>query len=166
MRRTGQWDSRRRRRHRHLRRMAMGNMLGLAPLMMMVLLGLWWDTHCTAHFQSEEYGEASFRETCDRVVSWIDDYRNEHGHLPDSLMAEGLVLYWADNCYVDTTKWDQMEFKYYHEGDSAYSLVDICPRMRCLSTPKFEGYLFHHWDEGTGQMRVDTVFRHSAEARK
>lgn len=69
----GLWDFRRRRRHGHLRAMATGGMAGMTPLMMMVLLGLWWDVHSAGFFYLEEHDEASFRETCERVAT--RDYR-------------------------------------------------------------------------------------------
>ena len=135
----------------------MGNMLSLTPVMLMVLLGLWWDIHWTGFFCSYEYEEASFRETGSKVVTWVEDYQSEYGHLPDSIEAEWLAKSWDGDYYIDTTKWDNIEFSYRHWVDSAYTLVSGNQRMRFLSAPEFEGYLFYHWDEETERMKVDTI---------
>lgn len=156
-RRTRQWDLHRRRRRRQLRMMTMGNMIGLAPVMFMVLLGLWWDTHCTGFFWSNEYEEESFRKTGSKVVSWVEDYQSEYGHLPDSIEAEWLAKSWDGDCYIDTTKWDKVAFTYRHWGDSVYIIESDHRRMRFLSAPEFEGHLFYHWDEETERMKVDTI---------
>ena len=155
----GRWDFRRRLRHRHLRKMSIGSMAGLAPVMMMVLLGLWWAGNSTGYFQSEPYGETRFRETCDKVVFWIEHYRNEHGHLPDSIKVEGLFknCNWGKGIYVDTTKWKWEEIFYRHWDDSAYTIVSFSHHGRFLSTPEFAGYLFSRWDKERDSARVDTV---------
>ena len=161
--RRRQREMRRRRRHRQLRMMTMGNMIGLAPVMLMVVLGLWWDVHCTGFFWSYEYEEESFRKTGGKVVRWVEDYQSEYGHLPDSIDAEWLAKSWDGdyymNTYIDTTKWDNIAFTYRHWGDSAYIIVSDNQRMRFLSAPAFEGYLFYHWDEETDRMKVDTIQR-------
>ena len=157
IRRTRQWDLHRRRRRRQLRMINMGNMIGLAPVMFMVVLGLWWDVHCTGFFWSYEYEEESFRKTGSKVVKWVEDYQSEYGHLPDSIEAEWLEKGWIEDCYIDTTKWDNLAFFYRHWGDSVYIIVSDNQRMRFLSTPEFEGYLFYHWDEETEKMKADTV---------
>ena len=133
-------------------------MLGLFPVLMMVFLGLWWDVHCTGYFGSTEYMNKSFQETVEMVVPAIEDYRCEHGHLPDSLDGvQGLVKNWR-NSYIDTTRWDCMHIDYYHWGDSAYTLVRYGWWAKYLSAPNFEGYLFYHWDDDGDSVRVDTVF--------
>ena len=140
--------------------MATGSMAGLAPLMIMILLGLWWDTHCTAYFQSEEYQEASFMETSERVVMWVEAYQREHGRLPDTLNTEGLYKDWSYNSYYyDTTKWDWLELEYRHWDDSAYIIVSSGWRYRYISASGFEGFLLRRWDEAGDSSRVDTVFR-------
>ncbi|MBR1550059.1 MAG: hypothetical protein IJ634_05415 [Bacteroidales bacterium] len=140
--------------------MATGSMVGLAPLMMMVLLGLWWDTHCTAYFGSPENREASFMETSERVVMWVEAYQWEHGHLPDTLKTEWLYKDWDyDWYYYDTTKWHWQEFVYHHWDDSAYIIASANRRYRYISAPQFEGFLLRRWDEASDSERVDTVFR-------
>ena len=140
--------------------MATGSMIGLAPVMIMLLLGLWWDVHSIGFFSSEEYHEASFRETGDRVVAWVEAYRCEHGHLPDSLMVGGLMTSGGyDVGYIDTTKWNCLGFYYFHWGDSVYAIELAHGIGRYLSTPVFEGYLFYRWDEEMNGIRVDTVVR-------
>jgi hypothetical protein len=124
--------------------------------MIMVLLGLWWNVHCTGFFWSLEYEEASFRETGDRIVTWVEEYQSEHGHLPDSIEAEWLTKDCYGEYYIDTTKWDQVAFSYRHWSDSVYIIESDHQWMRFLSTPQFKGYLFCHWDEKTGEMKVDT----------
>lgn len=158
--RIGRWDFRQRRKHSYLRQMAMGSMAGLFPVLMMVLIGLWWDVHCSGYFMSEEYKDARFRETAEKVATQVDAYRSEHGHLPDSLCVEGIIKCWWDEIsYIDTTKWDWQEFIYQHWGDSAYTLISSNWRARFVSSPKFEGYVFHHWDKEVDSIRVDTVLR-------
>ena len=154
---TRRWDFRRRLRHRHLRKMSIGSMTGLAPVMMMVLLGLWWDVHSSGYFTSETYGEARFREICHKVATWAEDYRNEHGHLPDSIEVEGLFKGYGKGIYVDTTKWKWEEIFYRHWDDSAYTIVSFSHHGRYLSTPEFVGYLFSRWDKESDSARVDTV---------
>lgn len=156
--RSGQWDYRQRRRHQHLRAMTSGSMVSLAPVFIIVLLNLWWDTHCTGFFHSSDYGEASFRETCDRVAAWVEDYRLEHGHLPDSISARWVAKGGMDPwfCYKDTTKWDHQSFSYRHWGDSVFTIES--PKWgRFLSTPELDGYLIQRWDYEADRMRVDTI---------
>ena len=139
----------------------MGSMLGLAPLIMMVILGLWWDLNSMSFFYSAEYEEASFRETCDRVAMWVDDYRREHSCLPDNLDAEGFVKGYGENRYIDTTKWDRVEFIYQHDENS-YKLESINDWLTFKSTPEFEGYVFFIcWerDEITNEIRIDSIPR-------
>ena len=137
--------------------MATGSMLGLFPVLMMVFLGLWWDVHCTGYFKSEEYNDERFREMVERVAPQIEAYRIEHGHLPDTLEIEGLKRL-DGNGYIDTTRWDRMIIEYYYWVDSAYALVGYGWGERYVSAPKFEGYVFCHWDEDGDSARVDTVF--------
>ena len=155
---VGKWNYRRRRQHRHLQRMATGSMLGLFPVLMMVFLGLWWDVHCTGYFSSDEYMDKCFQETVERVVPHLEAYRSEHGRLPDSLCVEGLVKNWK-NSYFDTTRGNFMGIIYYPLDDSAYAIVHIDRWAKYVLAPKFEGYVFYHWDEDGDSVRVDTVFR-------
>ena len=140
-----------------MRQMATGSMVGLFPVLMMVFLGLWWDTHSVGFFWSEEYVEESFKETVKMVKTHVDAYRTEYGHLPDSLCAEGLVLYWGDNTYADTTKWDRNEFIYQHWDDTAYSITSIGEWMKFVSSPRFEGLIVYRWDESRGSVRMEVT---------
>lgn len=155
MKSMGRWGFWRATLHGRLRRQALGSMAGLTPLMVMVLMGLWWDVHCTGYFFSEEYNEGCFREACDGVVAWVEDYRRENGHLPDSLAIDWLVPYdgWA---YVDTTRWDRMVLHYRHWGDSVYKLVHDYWAWY-VSSPEFKGYMFWRWDGEWDSVRVNTV---------
>ena len=139
--------------------MAMGSMLGFFPVLMMVFLGLWWDVHCTGFFYSEEYMDESFRKTVEMVVPKIEAYRSEFGHLPDTLNVEGLKNGWGENNYIDTTRWDCMNVFYRNWDDSAFAIIQYGWWARYVSAPKFEGYLFYHWDEEGDSVRADTVFR-------
>lgn len=156
-----QW---RKRKRRYQRGLNMVNMASLALLTIFVLSGLWWDTHCTGYFCSSEYGKLRFMETCERVATWVDDYRKEKGHLPDTLNTGWLYLNREDYpwlCYYDTTMWDRMVFEYRHWGDSAY-IIELLEWVegRFISAPEFEGYLFYRWDWAQDTLvGVDTVYR-------
>ena len=158
MRKGRQWDYRYRRLHRHLRGMATGSMLGLFPVMMMVFLGLWWDVHCSGYFTSEEYLRKRFCEMIEKVIPQVEAYRNEYGHLPDTLRLEGFRDGWEVNDFVDTTAWNYMGFIYHHFGDTAFVLFSEGFWAKFVSAPQFEGYLFPHWDDEGDKIRVDTVF--------
>ena len=156
-----QW---RKKRHRYQRRMAAGNLAWMALLTILVLLELWWDTHCTGYFFSPEYIKSCFMETSERVATWVDDYRSEKGHLPDTLNIGWLYLNRDDYpwvCYEDTTGWDWMPIEYLHWGDSAYSISYLrWWGYRFVSAPGFEGFLFFRWDEEKDTVsRVDTIYR-------
>ena len=155
----------RKKRRGYQRRMATANRLGMALLTILVLLGLWWDTHCTGYFYSSEYEELSFLETSERVATWVDAYRREQGHLPDTLNTGWLYME-RDNpwvFYVDTTRWDRMPIEYRHWGDSTYFIKSSRWNVqRFVSSPRFKGYLFYRWDweeDSLILIRVDTVYR-------
>lgn len=103
-------------------------------------------------------------ETCERVATWVDDYRNEKGHLPDTLNTGWLCLNREDYpwlCYYDTTKWDRILITYRHWGDSAY-IIELLEWVegRFILAPEFEGYLFYRWDWAQDTLvGVDTVYR-------
>lgn len=156
--RTGRWNFRRRRRHKYIRWMATGNMVRLFPAVLVVFINLWWDVHYTGYFCSEEYYDEAFFKTIEKVVSWIDAYKSERGHLPDTLYVAGLaeVDWWRENTYSDTTSWRGTVFSYHHWDDSAYVLVSLDHRARFMSAPKLEGYIIRH----DGSEEFDTVIRH------
>ena len=135
--------------------MSMGTHTWLAPLIIMVLMGLWWDLHSTWYFFCSDFVEKNFIETGDRVAAWIDDYRSKQDHLPDSLAVEGLTQGYCANRYIDTSKLNHVEFKYSHSGDSTYILTNIYDYMTFESTPSFAGYVFYRDWEAI----LDTVFR-------
>jgi hypothetical protein len=137
--------------------MATGSLLGLFPVLMMVFLGLWWDVHYTGYFWSAEFQEKRFREMVERVAPQVEAYRSEHGHLPDTLSIEGFANDWGENGYIDTTGWDCLGVMYHHWDDSAYVLVHRNWWAKYVSSPKFEGFLFRHWDDEGDSVRVDTV---------
>lgn len=155
---SGRWNFRHRLRHRHLRHAAIGSMMGLFPVFLMIFFNLWWDVHCTGYFLSNDYSQKRFQETVEMVAPKVEAYRDEYGHLPDSLSMEGLARNWG-NSYIDTTRWDHVGIIYYHWDDSAYVLVHTGSWARYISAPNFEGCLFFQRDDSVDSVRVDTLFR-------
>ena len=132
-------------------------MAGLTPVFLMVFIGLWWDTHCTGYFGSEQYCESRFTEVSQKVAVWIDNYRDMHGRLPDSLQIDWLTKgRWDENLYYDTEEYNRVEFWYRHRiDDDAYKLVSSCGWHQFWSTPDSSWYLFRRWDaEGDSVITV------------
>ncbi len=133
-------------RHKHLKNLSTGSMTGFFPLLLMVFIGLWWDTHCTGYFISDEYNEASFVKVSQKVSAWIDEYRSEHGRLPDSLQIDGLTKSrWEENFYYNEGGYERVEFSYRHWED-AYKLVSSGGGSLFWSMPDSSGYVFRRWD--------------------
>lgn len=141
-------DFRNRLRHRHLKTLSTGSMAGFFPVLLMVFVGLWWDTHCTGYFCSREYNESRFVDVTQRVSEWIDGYRNEHGRLPDSLQIDWLIKSkWEENFYYDDEDYHRTEFFYrYWSDENAFRLVSLGGYRQYFSTPDSSWYIFSHWD--------------------
>ena len=138
-------------------------MMGLFPVFLAVFIGLWWDTHCTGYLTSQEYCESRFVDVSQRVSAWIDDYRREHGCLPDSLQIDGLTKSeWEDGLYYDTYDYNRVEFHYrcWHDDD-AYKLVWPGGWLVFVSTPDSSWYVFRRWDAESDSV---TTVRLSANA--
>lgn len=148
---------RNRHRHRHLRALSTGSMAGFFPVLLMVFVGLWWDTHCTGYFCSAEYQDSRFIDVSQSVAEWIDDYRREHGRLPDCLQIDWLVKSkWEENFYYDVEDYNSVEFQYRCWSDeNMYKLVTPGGRRLFCSTPDSAWYVFNRWDaEADSVVRV------------
>ena len=123
-------------------------MAGLTPVFLMIFIGLWWDTHCTGYFVSDEYFKARFVEVSQKVSAWIDDYRAEHGRLPDSLQIDGLERSeWHENTYCVGMDYTSVSLYYIRwTDDDVYKLVSPDGRAHFISTPDSSWYLYQDWD--------------------
>ena len=148
---------RNRHRHRHLRALSTGSMAGLFPVFLAVFIGLWWDTHYTGYFGSKEYRESRFIDVSQRVSAWIDDYKNEHGRLPDSLQIEWLIKSeWEENVYYDEEDYVDVCFHYRCWSDeNVYKLVSLGGwELFCLTLDS-SWYVFRRWNvEGDSVVTV------------
>lgn len=143
-------DFRNRLRHRHLKTLSTGSMAGFFPVLLMVFVGLWWDTHCTGYFASKEHLESRFIGIAQEASAWVEDYRNQYGCLPDTLevdclMFDTLAVKWEGAIYVDTSIWRWVSF-YYRHDETSYAFVTRGGYRRFISTPDSSWYIFSYWD--------------------
>ncbi len=144
---NGRRRYRRRIRHKHLRGLATGSMLGFAPVFFMVFIGLWWDTHCTGYFTSEEFYESRFTEFSHKASVWVEDYRRQHGCLPDSLQIEGLERSrWEENLYYNSFEYICTEFYYIRRPNETYAFAEPGGWRWYVSTPDSSWFEFRRWD--------------------